>query len=261
MTKATPPEIRFWAKVEKTDGCWNWKASFAGKGYPLFYDGTRLTYAHRFSYILHKGPIPEGKIIDHTCHNTTCVNPAHLEAVTQQTNLLRAVHRPWFNTHCPHGHPYSPENTYMNYKGQRKCRICAREYDHKRHPRKVYEVTPEGLRKRFCKNGHPLSGDNAYAYPSGRGRTCVICKKERAKLWNQRAATNGYYLTPEYKAKKKAYSKIYWERPEVKERAKERKRILAQQPGYKERKAAENKAYYERKKAERLALSQTPLSS
>jgi hypothetical protein len=82
---------RFWSKVEKTDTCWNWIGSRHPRGYGQFYserNGRKnLVWAHRESYVRHIGPIPEGLYIDHMCHNTSCVNPAHLRAVSQKQNI------------------------------------------------------------------------------------------------------------------------------------------------------------------------------
>jgi hypothetical protein len=85
LPKPTEAE-RFWAKVEKTDGCWNWTASKNENGYGSFgrADGTR--YAHRVVWEMTNGPIPSGMLIDHTCFNHACVNPSHLRLVTQKQN-------------------------------------------------------------------------------------------------------------------------------------------------------------------------------
>jgi hypothetical protein len=79
-------EERFWAKVEKTSGCWNWTARKT-KGYGKFWLGTREVQAHRFSYELANGPIPAGKFIDHRCHNGICVNPKHLRVASNKQNM------------------------------------------------------------------------------------------------------------------------------------------------------------------------------
>src|SRR5258708_4089556 len=83
---------RFWAKVQKTDGCWQWMGTGTQQGYGLFNAGSRRTIAaHRFAYLLVKGPIADGMVLDHLCRNPGCVNPAHLEAVTPQINTLRGI--------------------------------------------------------------------------------------------------------------------------------------------------------------------------
>lgn len=113
------------------NGCWQWTAGTAGEGYGSFYRGRSSSsehgrdYAHRWSYEHHVGKIPEGMVVDHLCRNRRCVNPDHLEAVTQQTNVDRG-HGNGKQTHCPAGHPYAGENLYFTPKGGRQCRECKR---------------------------------------------------------------------------------------------------------------------------------------
>lgn len=120
---------RFWARVNKTEGCWLWTGSMRTDGYGQFWDGKRNVKAHRFAYEDEGWAIPEGLELDHLCRNRACVRPEHLEAVTHLTNVRRGNSgtRQLARTHCPRGHEYSPENTYtapgQTKRGCRTCRI------------------------------------------------------------------------------------------------------------------------------------------
>lgn len=75
-----PTEERFWSFVDKSKECWLWTGgtNFAPFDYGHFKVGGATVRAHRFSYELHKGPIPEGMSVCHTCDTPRCVNPDHL---------------------------------------------------------------------------------------------------------------------------------------------------------------------------------------
>ena len=85
------PEERFWAKVDKTDDCWLWTANRTNAGYGHFWLDRRMVLAHRFAYELLIGPIPDGLTLDHLCRVRACVNPAHLEAVTNRVFAVSKI--------------------------------------------------------------------------------------------------------------------------------------------------------------------------
>lgn len=128
FTKRIDPAVRFGRKyLPLDDGCWLWIGSTAGHGYGEFYDGQRKVPAHRWAYEHFIGPIPDGLQLDHLCRVRPCVNPEHLEPVTQAENIRRGAA---VITHCPQGHPYDEANTCRPTRGngnERQCRTCARE--------------------------------------------------------------------------------------------------------------------------------------
>lgn len=93
-------EQRFWPKVNKsgplpdpstgiTTPCWIWTAQISSSGYGVFSICRRPTAAHRVSYELVKGPIPDGLVTDHLCRVRSCVNPDHLQPTSMMINSQR----------------------------------------------------------------------------------------------------------------------------------------------------------------------------
>lgn len=140
---------RLWANVDK-DGpvpehrpdlgpCWIWTGRAQGRGHgQIMLDGKHLG-THRVAYELLVGPIPEGLVLDHLCHNGSgcrggedclhrrCVNPAHLEPVTMRENVLRGegpAAKQAAQTRCIRGHEFTPENTRIRANGSRQCLTC-----------------------------------------------------------------------------------------------------------------------------------------
>ncbi len=84
-----PLKERFFAKVKKTEECWEWQACLDRKGYGRFWKDGRNCHAHRVSYELIVGPLTRDQHLDHLCRNTICVNPSHLEPVSLMENVAR----------------------------------------------------------------------------------------------------------------------------------------------------------------------------
>lgn len=140
-------DARFWSKVDKEapDGCWLWTGTPGRLGYATIKMGGRdgrNVLVHRWSYERCVGPIPTGLDLDHKCHTESetclggktclhrlCVNPEHLEPVTERENSIRSLGPSGINhrkTHCIRGHEFSEENTRIVRGGGRSCRACAR---------------------------------------------------------------------------------------------------------------------------------------
>lgn len=122
------PEERFNAKVDRTGSCWLWTGATAGGGrYGSFQYEGRVQRAHVVAWLLAGRTVPDGLVLDHLCRTTLCVNPDHLEPVSQRENVLRGTAPTSANarkTHCRRGHPLSGDNLYVEANGGRRCRAC-----------------------------------------------------------------------------------------------------------------------------------------
>lgn len=122
----------YWAaRVTVTDaGCWEWNLSRNRSNYgqaTMRARYIRPVGAHRLSYEMHIGPIPDGLTVDHLCFNPPCVNPGHLRLLTLSENA--ANQREAYKTHCKRGHELEPENTRIKDggNGRRECKTCHRD--------------------------------------------------------------------------------------------------------------------------------------
>jgi hypothetical protein len=135
---------RFQSKIKTTEGCWHWRGG--GDRYGQFWFQGRLQLAHRVSYQLFVGDIPEGLELDHLCRNTKCVNPSHLEAVTHEINCQRHAETVPIVEKCPQGHARLT-------KGERCLECAADSAVHRYRASKNHQ-----LRKYTCSlcgiNGH-----------------------------------------------------------------------------------------------------------
>lgn len=148
---------RFWVKVNKTPTCWLWTGSLRG-GYAQYWLDGKPAVAHVVAYTDIIGAVPQGMQLDHLCRERRCVNPAHLEPVTQRENILRGasiVAQQAKRTHCKYGHPLS------QVKNQRLCRTCVREKDRRSREGRLAMLFAESKQKPkqmcACGCGLPLT--------------------------------------------------------------------------------------------------------
>jgi hypothetical protein len=110
-----------------------WLGHIAVTGYGGINYKNRCVAAHRVSYRLAHGEIPEGLQIDHLCRVRACVAPLHLEAVTSQVNNLRSTcyEKKRARSHCKRGHERNDKNVYVTKQGHRLCRPCIKDNSHR----------------------------------------------------------------------------------------------------------------------------------
>lgn len=186
LIPSTAPRDRFWRHVERPSPttCWNW-TGFKIRGYGKCNYKGYPQLAHRFAYEDLVGPVPDGLTLDHLCRNRACVNPAHLEPVTNRENCLRGESITAQNARkdvCLNGHPLTDDNLYQNRLPRRVCIICnrARAAAYKR---AKIEARGPILPRTHCREWHLLSGENlmvvriANRAPARRCRTCERARK------------------------------------------------------------------------------------
>lgn len=125
---------RFWSRVEKTEGCWNWAGAIHKSGYGYISFRKKNLRAHRISWELHNnGIIPDGYHVHHICQNKKCVNPSHLELLSPYDHweiTLSSIHdKKESRTHCKYGHALTEATSFVYTNpttgySSRRCRIC-----------------------------------------------------------------------------------------------------------------------------------------
>lgn len=131
ISPRSDPKMRLITKIAAGQGgCWIFTGSLDQKGYGKFtFDGHNIQ-AHRASYLIFVGNIPNGLQLDHLCRNPRCIRPDHLEPVTPKENIRRSARVA--RTHCPQGHPYSGDNLRLRQPKKpsespwRGCKACER---------------------------------------------------------------------------------------------------------------------------------------
>lgn len=175
-----PEYIREWS--QRPSECWVWPGTINSQGYGVLkWRGRDNARAHRATYQVLVGEVPDGFELDHLCRNRACVNPAHLEAVTHAENVRRGIgNGNAEKTHCKRGHAFTPENTGLHRREwgvERVCLTCLRMHS-RMHAARVAKrpIHPHG--STHCRYGHEYTPENTYYRKTG-GRKCRACKREQ----------------------------------------------------------------------------------
>lgn len=179
------------------DVCWLWQMSLSPLGYGNWtVPELGTSRAHRVTWMLLRGPIPEGMVVDHMCRERSCVNPNHLRVVTIAVNSIQnsegvsAVN--FERTDCLHGHGPLVENPYV--PGRRYCATCAAERNRaNQRRRKDLGITPQTPIQPLCRKGlHRWLDDEGeptrdlLVRSDGR-RECRGCHRERERARQAKA--------------------------------------------------------------------------
>lgn len=128
--------------VKQRNGCWSYNMARDKHGYSNCTINRDKYRAHRVCFTLFNGQIKRGKVLDHICRNTYCINPDHLREVSPRTNVLEnsegvaAINLA--KTHCYKGHELSGENLRVS-NGKRVCRKCRRVDAFKRYHKNKFK--------------------------------------------------------------------------------------------------------------------------
>jgi len=196
------PEERFWAKVDR-DGptvrvdlgpCWMWTTTLNTSGYGQFFLNGRTRAAHRVAYEWTGKAIPDGYDLDHLCRVRRCVNPAHLEPITEAENARRAnavAGRIYRNgntgkTHCKRGHAFDETNTYRMRDGGRRCRACTLDARRARTARRVKVGLARGERNSSAKLTDAKVREIRHRHAEGESTSSLMDSfgVHRSRIWS-----------------------------------------------------------------------------
>lgn len=186
-----------------SNGCWNWTGAIVGLHnqagslpYGVLLRSNKRIRAHRYFYELATGIEPGRNHVHHKCENTLCVNPDHLELLTQAEHnrhhgkLGDHLNAARSREYCLQGHLWS-ENAYI-WNGIRYCRACTTEAQRRRRKARGEGLKGQGHNMRVkthCPQGHPYEGENLLVDKRG-GRNCRIClavfSNERKRRYRER---------------------------------------------------------------------------
>jgi hypothetical protein len=218
-----PPRVLDRIAFDGYSGCWRWTGQVNSEGYAkLRIPGVHAGNGHRAVYLTLVGEVPDGLILDHTCHDRgcragvycphrRCLFPGHLEPVTNAENLRRGRNVQREKIHCPAGHPYDEANTLVRYLSdgspRRQCRTCLAQ-------KVAADVAARPLKPcRRC--GRAVEGENIGILSTGR-RACRVCLPDiEAERSGSRPPRPASWNTGQMRAKR------------LKQLAKARRRIAA----------------------------------
>lgn len=163
--------------AEPMSGCWLWTAGRNSTGYGII---AHNVVTHRASWMVFRGPIPNGLRVLHRCDNRSCINPDHLFLGTQRDNvhdMMRKQRHPYIGRPlCPHGHDWNNENG-----GDARCVNCRERM----RARALGPRKPPSATRTQCPRGHAYTADNTSIIDRGgkRVRRCRACRntQDRAR--------------------------------------------------------------------------------
>jgi hypothetical protein len=146
MAPINTHKLEFLRRLPGTDQCIEWPLVKDLNGYGKVGVNGKTVTVHRQAYLIHKGPIAKGRCVLHSCYNPSCVNPRHLFVVASAVaSALKSMHTR--KTRCPHGHKYTPENTYLS-DGKMNCRTCVLRRKRRARRAKISAAARDACRSR-----------------------------------------------------------------------------------------------------------------